>query len=54
MTASVADMYGDFTMPNDQRDTRQLSQDNRAELDLLMELSRRLAARREYENDDEL
>jgi hypothetical protein len=36
-------------------DSRAGSQENRAELDLLMELSRRLAAtRREYENDDEL
>ena len=53
---SAADIYGDFTVPNDQRDTRQYSQDNRAELDLLMELSKRLASirRNESENDDEL
>jgi hypothetical protein len=43
---------------NDQRDTRAMSQDNRAEIELLMELSKRLAAaRREgasQANDDEL
>jgi succinate dehydrogenase/fumarate reductase-like Fe-S protein len=39
---------------NDQVDTRQMSQDNRAELELLMELSKRLAASRRDENDDEL
>jgi hypothetical protein len=39
---------------NDQRDMRQMSQDNRAELELLLELSKRLAAVRRKEDDDEL
>lgn len=40
---------------NDQQDTRAMSHDNRAELDLLMELSRRLAeVHRNDGNDDEL
>jgi hypothetical protein len=39
---------------NDQRDMRQMSQDNRAELELLLELSKRLTAVRRNEDDDEL
>ena len=52
--AARSAMYGDFTMLNDQRDMRQGSQDNRAELQLLMELSKRLAASRKNTDDDEL